>query len=119
MVAPVLRHMSPDRILCDGQQVVFTDVSGITYSHPLLDVADLLTRLTLMHLKKPAEQQPLTASERIRNHYLSSDGSPDDLLAFEQMKLLQASCKQAGRDITGKQLAHKLLSHADHLMAAS
>lgn len=118
-VAPVLRHMSLDRILCDGQHIAFTDVSGITYSHPLLDIAELLTRLTLMHLKNPTQRLALTASERIRNHYLSSDGSYDDLVAFERLKLLQASCKQADRDIAGSQLAQKLLIHADQLLEAS
>ncbi len=116
---PVLRCLPLDHILCSKQGIAFTDVSRITYSDPMLDFADLLTRLTLLQFNQPAEQGIRQAAERIRAICLSSCDTPEDLAAFELMKLLQASAKQADRHITGKLLAQRLPTRFDRLLAAS
>ncbi|MFQ5806134.1 MAG: phosphotransferase family protein [Phycisphaerae bacterium] len=118
-IAPVLRKLSPNHILCLEDQVALTDVEDVVLSHPFIDVADFLARLTVMGIQQGRSDEAAELAKAFRTTYLAPKrANGEGLEAFEALALLHLACSEAAR-ITCGMTAEHLLSDAGGLLAAA
>jgi hypothetical protein len=110
-VTPTLRILHPHHILL-GERVAFAKVEDLRLSHPLLDVADLLARLTLLGINRGSVQGIAEAADRFRSAYALLGATPEgSMVGFESGALLRLACTQARSEPAGR-IAGRLIDQA-------
>jgi len=111
--APVLRHVTPRRLLLADGRVAVTEVADVALGHPFLDVADFLGHLELAALDGSAPRGLVRLADRFRDAYLRERGKELwRLAAFESVALLRLAAVEAQRDPSGAVVAGLLQSAA-------
>ena len=111
--SPVLRKLSPDRILCRDDDVTVAEVDDVVLSHPCIDAGDFLARLRLVESPEGGGVSIVAARERFRAAYLQSRPEGCEALRdFEAAALLRLACVEA-RLRPGSRLSRSLLSAAE------
>ncbi len=116
---PVVRHVSPRRLVVMEDRLGLTEVDDVVLSHPHLDVADFVGRMLLEGLKSDRAAKFRELAEEFRQVYLSaSGGSADELALFEALTLTRIGCTEAERR-PRETLGQALLETAMARMGAS
>jgi thiamine kinase-like enzyme len=94
--SPVLRKLSPDRILCHDDYVTVAEVDDVVLSHPCLDAGDFLARLRLVKCPEEGGASIAAARDRFRAAYLQyRPEAREALRGFEAAALLRLACVEA------------------------
>lgn len=116
---PSLRRLAPRDVLWSGGRVALRQVDRMTLSQPLLDVGDLLARLTLLGLEHPERPHIQTAGDRFRSAYRAAARiGRDDLAGFEAGALLRLASIRA-RSEDDAELSTRLIEEADERLAST
>ena len=110
---PILRGLSPHSVLLQDERVAITDWQDITSSHPYIDVAEFLARLTQLGIERRREQEMTGIADHFRRAYMATASvSGDGMAAFEARALLRLACRQP-HEGTRAVLAERLLDCAE------
>lgn len=117
-IAPVLRKLPLNHVLCTENRIALAQVEDVVLSHPLIDVGDVLARLTLIALSDGSGEHVMAVADRFREAYREATGATcDEMAPFEAMALLRAACSRAERDPSGI-AAERLLARVDTMLGA-
>jgi Ser/Thr protein kinase RdoA (MazF antagonist) len=95
-VGPVVRHLSPRRILLTGERVALAEVDDVVMSHPLLDVAEVIGQITLFDVAHGDRDALEGLATRFRDSYFADHrGDAAGVAAFEAAALLRLACGEA------------------------
>jgi aminoglycoside phosphotransferase (APT) family kinase protein len=95
---PVVRHLSPRRILLAGEQIALAEVDDVVLSDPLLDVAEVIGQLMLYGFANGVVDKVASLATRFRDAYFTNgaDGAKR-ATPFEAAALLGLACAELER----------------------
>jgi len=115
--APTLRALPLDHIFWQGDRIAVGQVKDIALSHPLIDVGDLLARLTLFGIESGNAAEAAELADHFLSAYAANAGTDlEPLAAFQAGALLRLVCRDAGQP-PRHDIAEHLLQHAEVRLA--
>jgi Ser/Thr protein kinase RdoA (MazF antagonist) len=98
-LSPVLRPLSPHTIILVGDRIALKRVKDVTLSHPFIDLADFLARLTLLGMERKIEHELAKVTSCLRSAYFETCPTHfSEISNFEAGALLRLAAQRAESD---------------------